>query len=97
MYRQGDLLVLKIDQIPEMDSRDIVPDGVLLRGEVTGHSHKLVGGSVYKKGNNIYLVLKEKGSLVHEEHGTIELEPGKYAVQRQREYVSKDEERKIYD
>lgn len=96
MYRQGDLLIKKIDVLPAGYVNEKT-DNVLVKGESTGHSHKLIGGKVIQIMSNLYMTIPEKGQLVHEEHQTIELEKGVYAVIRQREYVSKDEERTIYD
>ena len=96
MKRQGDLLFKKIYELPK--GLKNVFGGVILRGESTGHSHRLVGGDVFsdKKGL-LYLIVKEGGKIVHEEHTTIKLPKGLYAVIRQREYMSKDMVRIVVD
>lgn len=109
MYRQGDILILKIEKLGFDSNPDaytseadywkpvIAKDNIILLGESTGHAHRLEAGQVIKYQNDIYLVLDEASRIVHDEHAPIELEPGKYIIRRQREYVSPDEERTIYD
>jgi len=98
MKRQGDLLFIKIDTVPEYQQEQITNDNVILFGEVTGHAHRLEKGIVIKKWRDeIYLILTEPSRVVHEEHAPIDLDTGTYSVIRQREYISPDEERTIYD
>ena len=92
-YRQGDVLLIEIDQ-PSRTGKPIDPeDGriILARGELSGHAHAIQEGSGNAKffegaGDRRYLFLREIGRLEHEEHGPIVLEPGWYEVRRQREY-----------
>ena len=92
MYRQGDLLFIKIDNLPtdlqKLNTRDI------LKSSVTGHSHRIIKGIVFANNNisragdrmgNFYLDLSEDDELVHEEHKTIPLPKGIYEVRRQAE------------
>lgn len=41
-YRQGDILLIKIDELPPLKFKE-KKDKVVLEGEVTGHAHKLEG------------------------------------------------------
>lgn len=41
-YRQGDVLLIKIDELPPLRFKT-KKDKVILEGEVTGHAHKLEG------------------------------------------------------
>jgi len=41
-YRQGDILLIKIDELPPLRFKT-KKDKVILEGEVTGHAHKLGG------------------------------------------------------
>lgn len=92
MYRQGDVLIERIAEIPS----DVKPkkrehgDIVLAHGEVTGHHHGItdrhVEGFVDGLGVTYLDVKKAVAALHHQEHSTIELPPGKYRVIRQREY-----------
>ncbi len=95
MYRQGNLLIMKTGEIPKGAKR--VVSGIVLRGEATGHNHRLIGGNVFEKGGVMYLEVAKAARLVHEEHKTIKLSGGKYAVKRQREYQSKDMTRLVVD
>jgi len=84
MARHGDLLIESIDKIPE-DTK-VRKSGIILDGEVTGHAHRLNGGLVLEKEDRVYLSLKSPGTVTHEEHHTINLPAGDYAITRQREY-----------
>lgn len=96
MFRQGDLLFKKVDELPKRLKK--VENGIILRGENTGHSHRLVGGDLFSDKDGImYLSVVGKGQIVHEEHNIINLSKGKYAVIRQREYQSKDMVRVVVD
>lgn len=84
VVRHGDILCKKIDQLPEgLKKRK---GNVVLYGEVTTHAHRLIGGDIFEKGSELYLSVKKKGKLVHEEHAEIGLKPGNYIVLRTREY-----------
>ena len=85
MYRHGDLLILKVDEISKVNKRE---DKILAEGEVTGHHHQLQGNAtIYGKQEGIQFVeIVDPTQLVHEEHKAIDLQPGNYKVFRQREY-----------
>jgi len=87
MYRQGDLLFVKIDKIPRKGLVRI-DDNIIVMGEATGHAHRLIGGELYKdwRRGEIYIVVKTTAKVVHEEHAPIILEKGFWRVIRQREY-----------
>jgi hypothetical protein len=96
MYRQGDLLITKIDSLPT--GLKEIPSGIVLRGEVTGHAHRLVDGDVFSDKNGLlYLAVANIGQLVHEEHKPIKLSKGLYKIVRQREYTNKDAVRLVVD
>lgn len=96
LFRQGDVLLMRIDSIPA----DAVPcvvkgDVILAWGEVTGHAHRIAPESVkpFAKGGiwsptaERYIRALEGGAnLTHEEHSTIALPAGNYRVVQQREY-----------
>ena len=95
MKRQGDLLITKVNSIPK---GKVILSGILLRGEVTGHSHRVLGAKVTQiKDGSMFFQVAKKAQLVHEEHNTLDFGPGKYAVIRQREYQSKDMVRVVVD
>jgi hypothetical protein len=90
-YRQGDVFIEKIDKLPK--DLDEVKDGIVLRGEATGHSHRLEGGQVligrisgWHQPAEMFIAIPSVGRLVHEEHATIIIPEGFYKIRRQVEY-----------
>jgi hypothetical protein len=108
MYRQGDVLVIPVDEVPaglvpvKRDDRDRI---VLAEGEVTGHAHAIAAPdaelfsdpSATADAADRYLRVRSIATLDHEEHGTITLTPGDYIVRRQREWTDQDEPRPVLD
>lgn len=86
MKRQGDLLIIKVTEIPQKAIKQSTR--VLAEGEATGHRHQLTMGEVYEKNQDLYFEIKEdhRAILTHPEHKAIVFTPGKYRVIRQREY-----------
>ena len=89
MKRQGDLLIIKINGIPQ-DSKPR-KSRVLAEGEIVGHLHELDLGEVYEKTGVLYFRVPEgkAATLNHPEHGAMTFETGTYEVRRQREYEPK--------
>jgi hypothetical protein len=92
MYRQGDLLFIRIEKLPRKNRLMRIKSNVILRGEATGHSHRLVGGSLYATQRvgqtaDLYIEVDKAAEVVHEEHAPLKLEPGYWRVLRQREYT----------
>jgi hypothetical protein len=89
LYRHGDLLVKAVDSLPT-DVRKL-QHLVLAHGEVTGHSHRIAerdAAVLFESPRGLYLsVSADVATLVHQEHGPIELTKGFYQVWRQREYT----------
>ena len=92
-FRQGDVLLVKVDALPDGAVAQEV-DGriVLAYGEVTGHAHAvgLEGATLYKSNGEDLLKVFKPSALVHEEHSPIALDPGVYKVVRQREYTPQE-------
>ena len=91
MYRQGDVLLVKVEELPS-GAEELPPSDriVLAYGEVTGHAHAVaqMEARFYALGDVRYLAVGDAGAkLVHEEHSTIALNPGIYRIVHQREYV----------
>jgi len=89
LYRHGDVLIQKVNKIPA-DAKKL--QGLTLaEGEVTGHSHRIKeteNATMHRLNAIRYLtVTKAPATLIHEEHGDIELPKGIYKVWRQREYT----------
>jgi hypothetical protein len=86
-YRQGDLLFVQMETLPE---GDLVkrPSLVIVAGEATGHAHRLTAGTILEAPDGaLYLELAEPTRVVHEEHDALTLDPGWWLVVRQREYT----------
>lgn len=95
-YRHGDLFLRRIDEIPQTAKK--VETTILAEGETTGHKHRLVGQvQVFEDQENKYFTAKQKTQLVHEEHKTIEIEEGNYAVVQEREWDPITEARRVAD
>jgi hypothetical protein len=77
-----------VDGIPA--SAKLRPHLVLAEGEVTGHMHRIAepgSAKLFQENGLMYLrVVKECATLIHPEHGPIQLPRGDYRVWRQREY-----------
>jgi len=89
MWRHGDVLIAAIDEIPNMAR--MRPDVVLMRGETTGHSHRIETpetAELWELDGQLYLkVVAKSACLIHEEHKPIALPQGLYRVWSQREYT----------
>ena len=92
-WRQGDIYFVKLDE--EIDSASATPvkSGIIAKGETTGHAHRVTPSSIAQGsllsliGRSMFLRSPEAGTIiVHEEHGTIALPRGSYAVVPQREF-----------
>ncbi|MFA5350917.1 MAG: hypothetical protein WC357_06285 [Candidatus Omnitrophota bacterium] len=86
MKRQGDLLIVKVEKIPEGTVKQT--SRILAEGEATGHMHELDSGEVYEKSGVLYFKVTEGrvSTLNHPEHKAVTFEPGEYKVIKQREY-----------
>lgn len=94
IWRQGDLLFEKVDKIPSGFSP--AKSNVLIRGEATGHSHRIQNGTVFEikeygisknLRREIFITVNKNGRIVHEEHATLVLPSGIYKIRFQREYT----------
>jgi hypothetical protein len=89
LYRHGDLLVQTAESLPP-DVRQL-HHLVLAQGELTGHSHRIAerdSAVLYESPSGLFLsVTADKATMIHQEHGPIELDRGYYQVWRQREYT----------
>jgi hypothetical protein len=84
---------VKLDREPDLAGAKPVKAGVIARGETTGHMHRVSkssladGAALMLLGRSMYLRTPEAGAtIVHEEHGPVELPVGVYAVVNQQEF-----------
>ncbi len=92
IYRQGDVMMIEVKKIPA-GLTELKLDGpvILAYGEVTGHKHQFMdamdvrmwGGGAGPR----YLEVAGIKMLMHEEHSTVELPPGRYLIPQQVEYT----------
>src|SRR3990167_442817 len=85
-FRQGDVLIEKIDKMPKGLKRK---DQIIALGEVTGHKHFFPSEQVlvYKdENNNQFVNVQKTAELVHDEHQAIKLEKGNYKIVMQRQF-----------
>ena len=87
-YRQGDLLIRKIETLPQGLTK--LNTKILAEGEATGHQHRLTSKTAQLFRNDAnqrrYLSIEEPTQLVHEEHKPITIEEGTYIVIQEREF-----------
>jgi hypothetical protein len=92
--RQGDILLLPVERVPEGLIEVPRDNGriILAEGEITGHHHLIESPEALFLATDLesiegrFLEIVAEVSLDHPEHDTIVLEPGAYEVVRQREY-----------
>lgn len=86
--QQGDVLLRKIDQLPDGAKSIKKNELVLAEGEVTGHAHRLrkPGAELFELESRLFVKLVDPATLTHEEHGPITLEPGIWEVGRVQEW-----------
>lgn len=91
LARQGDILFVKLNEQIDLSGAQLRPDGVIARGEVTGHAHRVDTSKAQvltlERSEYKFDILKvlENAPVWHEEHQTVQLEPGLYWIRRQRE------------
>jgi hypothetical protein len=103
-YRQGDVLIERIPSLPKGAKKLARENGriILAHGEVTGHAHAICAPnadlySAVDAGDVTFLEIRAAAAaLKHDEHATVNLPRGTYAVRRQREY-SPEEIRRVAD
>ena len=92
LVRHGDVLVSAVESLPTGAEKQ--RHLVLAEGEMTGHSHRVAesgAAELYRVGSEMYLhVVASVATLVHQEHGPIELPKGVYRVWQQREYSPRE-------
>jgi len=100
IYRQGDVLIELVETLPTTATKQKRSRRIILaHGEVTGHHHALEVAdpadwwktadekpSTTGLAGEIFLTVKTKAKVTHQEHATVDLPAGTYRVTRQREY-----------
>lgn len=88
-YRQGDVLVEHIDNIPANATKQRRQKIILAYGEKTGHNHAIERDQAdwWKTETEQFVTVKNTATITHQEHAPIALPAGNYRVTRQREYA----------
>jgi len=102
MYRQGDVLLVPVAEIPEDAVEVKAVDGVhvLALGESTGHAHTMTAQTTSfwrTPGGQSFLRVLTETPLIHQEHGVIPVAPVIYLVTPQAEYDPTVEARRVTD
>jgi len=85
-YQQGDVTIKPIDKIPT--NANATGTRVLAEGEATGHKHLAQADDVqlFLHQGTLYMRAPNGTTVVHEEHGPLEIPPGEYQIGIVREY-----------
>ena len=94
MYRQGDVLIVPVESIPNSVEPVDRDNGrvILAYGEVTGHAHAVKDkrATLFRDPKLAAIFMHVSGdevvALEHDEHSTIAIPPGNYQIVRQVEY-----------
>ena len=104
LVRQGDLLLVPVEGLPEGAHRVRSGRLVLAEGEATGHAHVVDDerASLHRHpwrpaARYLHVVGDESVFLVHEEHDRLRVAPGVYELRRQREYAPSGRSRRVSD
>lgn len=85
MIRHGDVLIEKIDGLPESTKLD---RKFLFEGEATGHAHRIDIGEIFEDRNGVlYLRVEKLTQVTHEEHKTVTVPKGVYRITQKRQYA----------
>jgi hypothetical protein len=98
LIRQGDVILRSIAEIPkdaeqvekrvEIGNAVVEPDRVVIKGE-TGNNHVLNGVRTYidRIRGEVYVEVTIPTTLKHEEHPSVNVEPGKYVIYTVQDFV----------
>lgn len=100
-YQQGDVLLICTDpsNINIKDAKKI-DNNILAFGKATGNSHAATGNcEVLEVNKNLFLnVFDDSAEIVHEEHKSLKIPSGVYAIEFVKEYDHFTEEaRRVQD
>lgn len=99
LYRQGDVLIEQIQELPGGLTKSKEEKIVLAYGEVTGHCHEAdieTCVAFVDESGTLFLSVGVETEVTHQEHDTITLPRGIYQITHQREY-SPEEIRRVAD
>ena len=98
--RQGDVYLKPCDKMPDGAKKIKPVNGrvVLAEGEATGHAHTIEAdcATLFGVDESMVVVVDKPTTLDHQEHGTLEVQPGTYWVVGQREQ-KREEIKRVMD
>ena len=98
LARQGDILFIRVNKLPKGLKK--ATDNIVAHGEVTGHAHRVredAGVALLEdEQGSKFVQAEESWKIIHDEHGPISLDAGKWEARRQRE-CSPEAIRKVAD
>lgn len=102
MYRQGDVLIVRVDAMPAATpvERAADRDLILQEGEITGHAHRIASryAKLYRTEMDArFMRVTAPVALTHEEHHTVEIPPGDYQITIHAEYSPGELPRQVAD
>lgn len=91
-WAQGDIVLLE-EKLPEGAEEVKDHDGVLFRGEATGHRHRVACGQVryFRNGSECYAYGLTDFEIVHEDHPTLRIPAGttiRYYQEREVDWIN---------
>lgn len=99
MYRQGDVLIIEVNSIPE--GVEVARENgqlIVAHGEATGHMHAVAEPEVkmIEVDQARYLQAMDAFTITHQEHDIVHVPAGSYKIIYQREY-SPERIRRVID
>lgn len=86
--QQGDVIMRRLESIPEGAAKQIGKNRLVLAHGESGHSHVIEDdeAELVEIGGRMILNLVKAATVTHEEHGSIKLDPGIWEIGRVKEY-----------
>lgn len=69
-----------------MEKKKIISDGVIAKGEATGHAHQMHRASVFEEDGVICFTAEAGATITHEEHKPIQFAADDYKTGIKKEY-----------
>ena len=92
IYRHGDVLFQEVEKIEEVNNPRTTDDeknGIVQRGESTGHAHvieDMTGVEIFSSWRDRFLKAEQAFTIRHEEHKPLTLPAGNYQIRIAREF-----------
>lgn len=86
--QQGDVVLRKLDTIPDGERIAVAKKRLVLAHGESGHSHVIEDdeAELIRIGERMILTLTKAATVVHEEHGSVRLSAGVWEIGRVKEF-----------